>query len=175
MRFRPVLRKLEVDLVQDLAMMFLSNLQQFMIFPEWVKITSDDGKVEPILIRPEEIQSKAMFIPTGISETMNKELQVGQLLRFKELTIQDPTVNRAEINKRIAELMGFRDIEKLLTPPRPITGKAGAMPANVQQIIQQRLAEGASPAQIKQELIGPPPSPEPGMAEQAEMATQGAE
>jgi len=174
MRFKPVLRKLEVDLIQDLAMMFLSNLQQFMVFGEWVKITSDDGKVKPILVKPEDIQSKAFFIPTGISETMNKELQVGQLLRFKELTMQDPTVNRAEINKRIAELMGFKDIEKLLTPPGPVQGGPGALPPDVQEIIKQRVAEGATPQQIKQELIGNPPAAEPGMVEQAQMAEEAA-
>ena len=82
--------------------------------------------------------------------------------------MQDPTVNRAEINKRIAELMGFKDIDKLLTPPGPISGAPGALPSNTQQVIQQRLAEGATPDQIKNELIGAPPAQFPGMAESAE-------
>jgi len=160
MRFRPVLRKLEVDLIQDLAMMYLSNMQQFMLLPEWIMVTSDNGEQQPILVKPEQLQAKVLFIPTGISETLNREVQIGQLLRFKELTVNDPSVNRAEINKRIAEFMGFKDIPSLLTPQAPIQTQQGALPAGDQQRIQQRLAEGASPSQIKSEMLGPPPSPE---------------
>jgi len=164
MRFKPILTKLEKDLIQDLAMMYLSNLQQFMVLPELIMMTDDTGQKQVKAIRPEDIQAKAVLIPTGVSEMMNKELQVGQLLRFKELTVQDPTVNRAEINKRIAELMGFKDITKLLTPPQPITMQPGGLQPSEQQMIQQRLAEGATPEQIKQEMLGVPPAPEPAQA-----------
>jgi hypothetical protein len=85
---------------------------------------------------------------------------IGQLLRFKELSMNDPSVNRAEINKRIAEFMGFKDIPKLIVPAAPIDMKQGGLPAMDQQRIQQRLAEGASPSQIKAEMLGPPPAPE---------------
>jgi len=161
MRFRPVLRKLEVDFIQDLAMMYLSNLQQFMILPEWIQITSSNGKQQPVVVRPEDIQAKVEFIPTGVSETMNREVMIGQLLRFKELTQADPTINRVEINKRIAEQMGFKDVATLLTPPQPVKMDQGALPAEAQQRIQQRVAEGATPDQIKMEMLGPPPAPEP--------------
>ncbi len=162
MRFRPVLRKLEVDFIQDLAMMYLSMLQQFMVLPEWITITSEKGTQQPVMISPEQIQAKVMFIPTGVSETLTREAQIGQLLKFKELTMQDPTVNRAEINRRIAELMGFKDIPKLLTPQQPIQMKPGGLQPNEQQMIQQRLAEGATPEMIKAELLGAPPAPEQG-------------
>ena len=85
---------------------------------------------------------------------------IGQLLRFKELSMNDPSVNRAEINKRIAEFMGFKDIPKLIVPAAPIDMKQGALPAMDQQRIQQRLAEGASPEQIKAEMLGPRPNDE---------------
>jgi hypothetical protein len=160
-RFRPVLRRLENEFIQELAFQYFSNLQQFMTQPEWVSVTSANGTKEPIKITPEQIQGKVLFVPTGISETMNKEVQLGQLLRFKELSVQDPTVNRVEINKRIAELMGFKDIDKLLTPPKVETQQGGLSPQE-QQMIQQRLNEGASPEQIKMELLGQPPAPEPG-------------
>ncbi len=160
MRFRPVLRKLEVDFIQELAMMYLSNMQQFMLLPEWIMVTSANGKEQPILIRPEDIQAKVEFIPTGVSETMNREVQIGQLLRFKELTMNDPTINRVEINKRIAELMGFKDIPTLLTPPQPVSMQPGALAPDMQQRIKQRVAEGATPQQIKMEMLGPPPAPE---------------
>jgi hypothetical protein len=155
MRFRPVLSQMELDFIQQLAMFFFSNLKQFMTTAEWVLITGKNGEQRPILITPEQIQAKVFFIPTGISETLNKEIQVGQLLRFKEVTINDPTVNRQEINKRIAELMGFKDINKLLTPMQPATN-AGLSPEE-QQRIQQRLAEGATPEEIKREMLGEPP------------------
>ncbi len=73
--------------------------------------------------------------------------------------MQDPTVNRAEINKRIAEFMGFKDIAKLLAPPQQ-PRQQGGMGQEEQMQIQQRLAEGASPEQIKAELLGNPPMPE---------------
>lgn len=161
MRFRPVLRKLETDLIQGLAMFFFSNLKQFMTHAEWVLVTGKDGATKPVQITPEQIQAKVFFIPTGISETMNKEVQVGQLLRFKEITMNDPTVNRTEINKRIAELFGFKDIEKLLVPQQQAQPGATSLPQQTQQIIQQRLREGASPDQIKEELLGPRPEPQP--------------
>jgi hypothetical protein len=82
---------------------------------------------------------------------------IGQLLRFKELTINDPTVNRVEINKRLADLMGFRDIPALLTPQQPVQVQPGGLPPQMQQRIQQRVAEGATPEQIKLEMLGQPP------------------
>ncbi|GAI14556.1 unnamed protein product, partial [marine sediment metagenome] len=46
----------------------------------------------------------------------NREMQINQLLQFKQLTMDDPTVNKAEINKRIAILFGFKDLDKLIRP-----------------------------------------------------------
>lgn len=157
MRFRPVLRLMEIEGIQKTAMFFFSNLRQFMSEQEWILITGKFGQSEPILVTPEEIQAKVFFIPTGLSETMNKETQVQQLLRFKEVTAQDPTVNRAEINKRIAELFGFKEIEKILIPQEAAT--SDVLPADKRMAIKQRLAEGATPDQIKAELLGPRPSP----------------
>lgn len=159
MRFRPVLRKLEIDLIQQTAMFFFSNLKQFMTEPEWIEITGKGGEVESVRITPEQIQAKVFFIPTGISETLNKEVQVGQLLRFKEITMNDPTVNRQEINKRIAELLGFKDIQKLIIPQNAQPG--GEMPVKLMEIIKRRTAEGASPEEIKEELLGTRPQDEP--------------
>jgi len=156
MRFRPVLRKLEMDYIQQLAMFFFSNLKQFMTEAQWVLVTGEQGVQKPIRITPEQIQAKVFFIPTGISETMNKETQVGQLLRFKEVTAQDPTINRTEINKRIAELFGFKDIQKLMTPMQQ--PPQGGLTGYDQQSIQQRIAEGANPDQIKAEMLGPRPN-----------------
>jgi len=156
-RFRPVLKKIETDLIQSLSMMFLSHLQQFMIFPEWIKMTSNDGKEEPVLVKPEDLQAKVQLIPTGISETLNKETQIGQLLRFKEVSANDPTINQAELNRRIAELMGFKDINSIIVQQQPTMAGPGQLSPEDQALIQQRLAEGASPEQIKMELAGNPP------------------
>ena len=153
MRFRPVLRKMEIDFIQLLAEMYLSDLQQFMTADEWIETTGMMGNPEPLLLTPKDIQAKVRFMPTGVSETLNKDLQVGQLLRFKELTRDDPTVNRREINKRIAELMGFKDIPKLLTPPAPVTAGGPLSPAE-QMKIQQRVNEGASNETIDAEMFG---------------------
>ena len=152
MRFKPVLRRMEIDFIQSLAQMMFSDLQQFMTFPEWIQFTTPKGKVIPIKLTPEIIQGKVKFIPTGVSEAVNRELQVGQLLRFKELTMQDPTINRREINKRIAELMGFKNMEELLVPEATQPG-APTSPED-QMKIQQRKAEGASDEQIMEEIMG---------------------
>jgi hypothetical protein len=164
---------LETDMIQEMARHYLSNLQQFMIMPEWVDATSEDGAHQPVLVRPEEIQAQVTFMPTGLSELLNKEVQIGQLLRFKEVTAQDPTVNRAEINKRIGELMGFKEFNKLVVQQEPADLESGISP-NDQERIRQRLAEGASPDQIKAELLGdqsapssvPGEAPQPGVAQQ---------
>lgn len=153
MRFKPVLRRMEVDFIQALAEMFLSDLQQFMTFPEWIKMTSNEGKSFPVQLTPEMIQGKVQFIPTGVSEAVNRELQVGQLLRFKELTMDDPTVNRREINKRIAELMGFKDLDKILTPATQVE-QGGEMSPEDQEFVNQRQAEGATEEEIMEELMG---------------------
>lgn len=156
MRFKPVLRMMEIEGIQQIAMFFFSNLQQFMTHNEWITITGEEGQKNPVpfLLKPEHLLAKVRFIPTGISETVNKEMQIGQLMRFKEITMNDPTVNRSEINKRIGNLFGFKDIEKLLVQ-RP--NLAPNMPVDQQEKIAQRLTEGASPQQIKQELLGPQP------------------
>ncbi len=159
-RFRPILRKMETDLIQELCMFYLSNLQQFMAFPDDILINLPTGEQRPARVTPEMLQAKVMFVPMGVSETLNKEVQIGQLLRFKELTVNDPTVNRQEINKRLAEYMGFKDVQKLLTPMQPAVVQPGGLGVNEQQLIQQRLAEGASPEQIKLELLGTPPAEE---------------
>jgi hypothetical protein len=166
-RFRPVLKRIETDFIQATALMYLSHLQQFMVLPEWIKMTSNDGKEEPILVRPEDLQAKVQLIPTGISETLNKEVQIGQLLRFKEVSANDPTINQAELNRRIAELMGFKDINSIIVQQQPVMAGPGQLSPEEQQLIQQRLAEGASPDQIKLELAGNPPqngpdAPKPG-------------
>ena len=158
MRFRPVLRKMETDLIQRMAMFFFSNLKQFMTQAEWVRITGKNGDVKPIKITPEQIQAKVFFIPTGISETLNKETMVGQLLRFKEVTANDPTVNRQEINKRIAELMGFKDLQKLMTPSAP--QQQGGISGDEQQKIQQMVTEGVDPRVIKEQILGTRPQPQ---------------
>jgi len=159
-RFKPVLKKLETDFISHMAYLYLSMLQQFMIIPEWIMITGANGTQQPVQVRPEIIQARVQFIPTGVSETVNKELQIGQLLRYKELTVNDPTVNRVEINRRIGELMGFKDIHKLLSPPQPTIVKPGGLDPMQQDKIRQRLAEGATPDQIKLEMLGPPPAEE---------------
>jgi hypothetical protein len=157
MRFRPVLRQIEIDLIQRLAMFYFSNMQQFMTNEEWVRVTGEGGTEESILLKPEDIRAKVHFIPTGISETMNKEVQIGQLLKFKEVSQQDPTVNRAELNRRIAELMGFKDLEKLFIKQQG-TQTGSVLSEEQQQRITQRLQEGASPDQIKMEIMGPKPT-----------------
>jgi hypothetical protein len=153
-RFRPILRKIETDLIQQLAHLYLSNLQQFMLFPEWINITTDAGKEKPTLVTPEDIQRRVKFIPTGISETLSKEVQIGQLLRFKEVTAQDRTINQVALNRRIGELMGFKKLDELTEQPQPIQMGEGQLPPDKQLLIQQRLREGASPAQIKAEMLG---------------------
>lgn len=163
-RFRPVLKKIETDLIASLAMIFLSHRQQFMVIPEWMRMVTDDGQYNPILVTPEDLQSKAQIIPTGISETLNKETQIAQLLRYKEISVNDSTVNQAELNKKIAELMGFKDIHKFIVKQQPtMMGQGMPSPAE-QMIIQKRLAEGASPDQIKLELLGQHPPASGGSA-----------
>ena len=157
-RFRPVLKKMETDLITATSMMFLSHLQQFMTLPEWVKITTNDGKESPILVKPEALQAKVQIVPTGISETLNKETQIGQLLRFKEVSANDRTINQAELNRRIAELMGFKDISKIIIQQKPVQAGPGQLSPEDQQYIQQRMQEGASREQIMMELNGNPPA-----------------
>jgi len=173
MRFRPILRKIEIDFIQQLAMFYFSNLKQFMTEPEWVMITGDYGEKQAVEITPQQIQAKVQFIPTGVSETMNKETQVTQLLRYKEVTANDPTINRHEINRRIAEIMGFKDIEKFLTPMNP--GGGGGLDDDTKQLIQRRMAEGAPPDQIAREFAGKPPGGGAGNpGQQAAVPNQGA-
>jgi hypothetical protein len=178
-RFRPIIRNLEHDLIQEIARHYLSNLQQFMILPEWIDATGEDGSHAPVLVSPEDIQAQVTFMPTGLSELLNKEVQIGQLLRFKEVTANDPTVNRAEINKRIGQLMGFKDFNKLVVQQEPADLESG-IPPDQQELIRQRLAEGASPDQIKAELLGdqaaasavPGEAPQQGVAQQPQPPQQ---
>lgn len=161
MRFQPVLTKIEEDYIAQAADMFFQNAKQFMSVPEWVEIMGE-GATQMIQVTPEQIQRKVKFIPTGISETASKETQISQLLRYKEITQNDPTINRTELNRRIAELFGFKDIEKILvnqTAPAQGGQQSGLSPEQ-QNMIRQRLQEGASPEQIKAEFLGPPPEPQ---------------
>jgi hypothetical protein len=57
--------------------------------------------------------------------------------------------------------MGFKDINKLLVVQQPVMmGQPGGLQQNEQQLIQQRIQEGATPEQIKMELLGQPPAEE---------------
>ena len=154
MRFRPVLRNIELDGIQQLAMFYFSNARQFMTIPEWVLIVGTNGQKYNVRVTPEQIQAKIFFIPTGLSETVNKETQIGQLLRYKEITMNDPTINRTEINQRIAELFGFKDVDKLVIKVQPTQLGPGQLDPQTQARIQQRLSEGATPEQVKQEMMG---------------------
>lgn len=156
-RFKPVLRKIESQLIQQTAMFFLSNLRQFMTEEQWVLITGEAGRKTPIRVTPEQLLAKVFFIPTGISETEAKDIQIQNLLQFKQYSADDPTVNRNEINKRIAELMGFKHLDKIVVPQQPMNANS-SLDANQQARIQQRVAEGASPEQIRMELLGGMPT-----------------
>ena len=157
MRFRPILRKIEIDYIQQLAMFFYSNLQQFMSKAEWVVISGEMTADKPILVSPEDIQAKVFFIPTGVTETLHKEIEIQNLLKYKEITKDDPTINRAEINRRIGDLFGFKDMSKLIVQQQ--NNPQSSLPPQVQEQMRQRQAEGASPQQIKQEVMGNPPGP----------------
>ena len=180
-RFKPVLTAMEIDGLKAVGEFFYSLLGQFMTRGLWVDVAGQKNSSKPMLTWFDQsfLDKKVKFVPVGISETMNKEMQVGQLLRFKEITMNDPTVNRAEINKRIAELMAFKDIDKLIVQ-QPTTPQMhpGALDPEMQAKIRQRQAEGASPDQIKAEMIGPPPGPggvgpQGGGGPQPEQAPQG--
>lgn len=158
MRFKPIIRMMERDGVQQTAQFFYSNLHQFMTKPQWIQLTGESGAKHPqgFMLRPEHLQAKVHFIPTGMSETLSKELEVGQLLRWKEITMSDRTVNRVPINRRLGELMGIRDLDKMIIEqPSPDMGE-GALDQEMQETIRQRIQEGASPEMIKNELLGPP-------------------
>lgn len=171
MRFRPILSKMENDLIGKLAHFYLMNLQQFMTIPEWIQVTADKmNKSIPLQVSPEILKSKVKFIPTGLSEVANKEYQIQNLLKLKEVSQQDPTFNRAVINRKIAELMGFKDLDELIVEQKPIITGPGANPPDMQAQIAQRVAEGASPEQIKMEMIGQPPA-QPNDAMMAGMST----
>jgi hypothetical protein len=118
-----------------------------------------------------DIRARVKFIPTGVSETINKEVQIGQLLRFKEITVNDRTINQAELNRRIGELMGFKGLDKLVVNQKPVRQGLGQLPPEVQEYIQQRIAEGASPEQIQLEIQGNPPMPGGGQAPAAPQAS----
>jgi hypothetical protein len=156
MRFQPVLTKIEEDYIAQSADMFFQNSKQFMSVPEWVEIMGE-GVSQMIEVTPEQIQQKVKFLPTGISETSNKETQISQLLRFKEVTQNDPTINRSELNKRIAELFGFKDVNKIIIDQAQGQPDQSGLSPEQQNLIKQRLQEGASPDQIKAEFLGPPP------------------
>lgn len=157
MRFKSVLRRMETDFIQDIAEQMLSNAKQFMSFPENVIIEEEDGTRRVIQVTPQDLMAKVYFIPTGVSETLNKEMQISQLMRFKELTMDDPTINRSEINKTIAELLGLKNIQKLIVKQQQ-SAPGGVLTGDEKQRIQQRLAEGASPEQIKEEMLGARPN-----------------
>ena len=157
-RYKPILALMETSGIQRIAQIFMENDKQFMSTPQWATLTGEDGAKQPILVSPLELTARVKFAPTGMSETANKDIQVQQMLRFKELTAQDPTVNRAEINRRIGELMGLKDLDKLLAPPERAVGQ---LTPDMQAQIRQRLAEGANPQQIRDELLGPKPLNKP--------------
>ncbi len=153
-RYKPILALMEKTGIQRIAQIFIENARQFMTTPQWAHLTGDSGTKPPVFVTPRELRARIRFVPTGISETSNKEIQVSQLLRFKEISRDDPTVNRSEINRRIANLLGFKDIDKLLIQQEQTVGQL--TPA-MQSQIRQRLAEGASPEQIKSEMMSPRP------------------
>jgi len=131
-----------------------------MVLPEWIRVITDDGTSQPVLVKPEDLQAQVQIVPTGISETLNKEVQIGQLLRFKEVSANDPTINQAELNRRIADLMGFKELHKIIVNQQPVRVGPGQLPPETQRLIQQRLAEGASEEQVMLEVLGQPPAVE---------------
>jgi hypothetical protein len=181
MRFRPVLKNIEADGIQATAQFFFSNARQFMTIPEWIQIVGEEGQKYNVRVSPEQIQSKVFFIPTGLSETVNKETQIANLMRFRELAVNDPTINRSDLNRRIGELMGFKDLDKLVIKQQPMVQGPQQLGGDEQMAIQQRLAEGADPESIKAELMGNPalsdqrpqgPKPRPPQQSQRPMPQQ---
>lgn len=165
-RLKPVALMIEDDFIAEIASMMLINSSQFQKQPEKlrVEILNEFGEVvgkEVVDVTPDLLQSNILFIPTGTSLTIEKTSDIENLLNFKKLTQDDPTVNRIEINRRIAALLNIKKIEKLLVPQD--VGRPGTLQPEDMAKIRQRIAEGATPEQIKQEMLGNPPQMDPEM------------
>lgn len=113
-RLKIIAKDIENSFNRPLAQMYHELSKQYLKQKEVFDVLGEDGKHYPFEVTPEQILAKVNFRTTGVSEIVNREMQINQLLQFKQLTMDDPTVNKAEINKRIAILFGFKDLDKLI-------------------------------------------------------------
>lgn len=158
-RLKINLSEIEYNLIIRTADLFCAILYQFKDTDEIIRIIWDEGKKKPVTVSPKDLLRELDFRATGMSETIAKELQIAQLLRFLEITRDDPTINRKEANKRLLYLMDIKDPEGLVQEPPPTGGQAirGISPEEGNQI-RERVGAGVSPRQIKAE-IGAPAGP----------------
>jgi hypothetical protein len=118
-RLKIIATDIELTFNKEMAQMYHELSKQYLKERQVFDVLGEDGKYYPFEVSPEDIIAKVNFRTTGVSEIVAREMQVNQLLQFKQLTLDDPTVNKAEINKRIAILFGFKDLDKLIREMTP--------------------------------------------------------
>lgn len=162
-RLKPDLKMQELQGVKVVANRFHMLLRQFGVKEELIELLASEDelkrfKLEKMMqIDPKRLIGKADFYCTGLSEFLEKEQMIEKLLKFREITQNDPTINIQEVNRRIANLMGFPDIEKLVNPLPLQPQTAGQTPPGAPplpgQPFQPDLPAGL-PSQIPQALEG---------------------
>lgn len=118
-RLKIIAKDIEGTFNKRLSQMYHELSKQFMKKKEVFDILGEDGKYYPFEVSPEDIVAKVNFRTTGVSEIVSREMQINQLLQFKQLTMNDPTIDKAEINRRIAILFGFKDLDSLIRKLSP--------------------------------------------------------
>jgi hypothetical protein len=118
-RLKIISTNIEETFNKQLAQMYFELIKQYMNEEEVFDIVNEEGAIVVQTVTPEEVLRKVNFRTTGVTEVVNREMQINQLMQFKQYTLEDITINKAEINKRIAILFGFKDLDKLIREVTP--------------------------------------------------------
>lgn len=108
--------------VGEILQRFHQLNQQFLTQEKAVRILGKEGYTFP-RVSPEDVSHNYDFTPSGSSSLATKEMQLIQLLKFLEVSLNVPPqslrINLEEIYKRVWGVMGFQNADEIVLPPLP--------------------------------------------------------
>lgn len=120
-KFRRVVKRFEYNIWRNwLEMGYKLNAQLLaepFLFPG--VIDPQTGQPTTIEIDMQQVVGEYAFIVSGVEYFFDLQDKLEKTIAFSQMTANKPWVNSMEVDKQIAEMMGLKDIDKIIIVPQP--------------------------------------------------------
>lgn len=118
----------------------------------------ENGEWKDIPIYPEDIDYDLDFTFTGALTMMNKSSMLGFLINFMQMTLNDPSVKRSGLLKRIWETAGLKGGDEIFAEPEPVepdeeTLEGKGLTEEEAMLVREMVRAGASPEEAHRRIM----------------------